>query len=190
MSDDFADLPNDNRDKYEWQSRYKKDPETGKDPRKIMRLEAIYLFALIVISFVLIILNYKGEITTLFQIPVADVKKIQRVLYCMCAGLLGGVTFSIKIFYRAVARGKWNLDRQYWRIFSPLISLSVTSMVAAFMMEDILSSHVYWTFAVGYFAGYFSENAVGKMYDIAVVLFSTPTEKDKDEEDVNKHGNN
>lgn len=182
MPENFTELPSDNRNKYEWQSRYEKDPQTGKDPIRIMRGEAIYLFVLLILSFVMIILNYKGALTALFCIPVADVEKVQRILYCMCAGLLGGVTFSIKIFYRAVARGKWNLDRQYWRIFSPLISLSVTSVVAAFMMEDLLNSRLYWAFAVGYFAGYFSENAVGKMYDIAVILFSTPTEKEKDKE--------
>lgn len=191
MQKDFDELPSDNRNKYEWQSRYKKDPISGKDPRNIMKGEAIYLFCLIILAFILIILNYKNVFTNLLKIQGCEVQNVQRVIYCMCAGLLGGVTFSIKIFYRAIARGKWNLDRQYWRIFSPLISLSVTSVVAAFMIEDILTSHLYWPFAIGYFAGYFSENAVGKMYDIAVILFSTPSEKDKDTEEINtENGNN
>lgn len=190
MQKAFDELPSDNRNKYEWQSRYEKDPKSGKDPRKIMKGEAIYLFSLILLAFVLIILNYKNVFSFLLQIPENESKSAQRVIYCMCAGLLGGVTFSIKIFYRAVARGKWNLDRQYWRIFSPLISLSVTSVVTAFMIEDILTSYSYWPFAIGYFAGYFSENAVGKMYDIAVILFSTPSEKDKDSEEMNTENGN
>lgn len=166
-------LPTDGRDKYDWETKYDGDGRKH-GPSRLMRIEAIYLTILLIISFVAIVANYKGFFLEILKIEEEDSLIITRIGYCLCAGMLGGVTFSIKIFYRAVARGQWNVDRHYWRIFSPLISLSVTSVVAAFMMEDIIGSHLYWAYTIGYFAGYFSENAVGKMYDIAVVLFSSP----------------
>ena len=177
-------LPNDGRQKYEWRTKYIADDENSVNPLKVMRMEAVYLVVLMALAFVALIANYKGFFVELLGISGTDIGIITRIIYCLCAGLLGGVTFSIKIFYRAVARGQWNYDRRYWRMFSPLISLSVTSVVAMFMIDDIISSHIYWTYTIGYFAGYFSENAVGKMYDIAVVLFSSPAKEGNKEEAV------
>ncbi len=182
MPDSF---PTDGRNKYEWKTKYEQDALHA------MKGEAIYLVVLMVLAFCAIIANYKGFFAWALDVDPADIQTIKRIIYCLCAGLLGGVTFSIKIFYRAVARGLWNYDRKFWRIFSPIISLSVTSVVAVFMLDDIVNSHVYWTYTIGYFAGYFSETAVGKMYDIAVVLFSAPVkegkQEDKDERSTNKN---
>lgn len=177
-------LPSDGRNKYEWQTRYTVGENGAENPSKVMRGEAIYLGAMMFLSACSIIANYKGFYVWILNVQEADVNVVTRIVYCLSAGLLGGVTFSIKIFYRAVAHGQWNYDRRYWRWFQPFISLSVTSVVAAFMIDDIVSSHVYWTYSIGYFAGYFSENAVGKMYDIAVILFSSPV-KSENEEDAN-----
>ena len=175
------ELPTDGREKYDWETRYGKGAD-GKDPAKRMRGEAAYLLVLMFIAFAAIIINYKNGFVCLLKVDGADAVVLRRVIYCLCAGLLGGTTFSIKIFYRAVARGEWNYDRRYWRLFAPVISLSVTTLVAAFMMDDIMNSKMYVAYAVGYFAGYFSENAVGKMYDVAVVLFSTPQPSEKAED--------
>lgn len=174
------ELPSDGRKEYEWETRYKKNAD-GKDPAKLMRREAIYLSVLTFIAFASILINYKNGFVYILSVDTPDAIILKRVIYCLCAGLLGGVTFSIKIFYRAVARGKWNYDRRYWRLFSPVISLSVTTLVAAFMIDDIIESKMYTAYMLGYFAGYFSENAVGKMYDIAVVLFSTPRPSESEE---------
>lgn len=180
MTEIVPELPDDDREKYEWQSKYKQSVKDSRNPICEMRKEAIYLLILLLVAFLVILANYKGWITNLLGVPTEDVFKVQRIIWCLCAGLIGGTTFSIKIFYRAVARGQWNLDRRYWRLFSPVISVSVTSVVAAFMIDKVLDSHIYWTYTIGYFAGYFSEHAVGKMYDIAVVLFSTPVKTDND----------
>lgn len=175
------ELPTDGREKYDWETRYKIGTD-GKDPAKRMRGEAIYLLALMFVAFACIIVNYKNGFVYILNVEGADAEALKRIVYCLCAGLLGGITFSIKIFYRAVARGEWNYDRRYWRLFAPVISLSVTTLVAAFMIDDIMNSKVYVAYTLGYFAGYFSENAVGKMYDVAVVLFSTPQPSDTTDE--------
>lgn len=169
-------LPNDGRKLYEWETKYVNE-NNSKNPFRRMKYEAIYLFTLLIIGFIATIANYKGFFVQLLKVDPENIKAATRIGYCLSAGLIGGVTFSIKIFYRAVARGQWHYDRRYWRYFAPFISLSVTSVVAAFMIDNIVSSHVYWPYTIGYFAGYFSENAVGKMYDIAVVLFSSPTKE-------------
>lgn len=180
MGDFPKELPTDGREKFQWESKYGNSTE----PKKRMRIEAIYLIFLLLSAFICIILNYEGVFHKIFKVPNIEKEQFSRIVYCLSAGLLGGVTFSIKVFYRAVARGYWNWDRIYWRIFSPLISLSVTSVVAAFMIDSVLNPKEYWAFSIGYFAGYFSENAVGKMCDIAIVLFSTPSiEKSEEERD-------
>lgn len=186
MAEFVPELPDDERENFEWQSKYKKSENDKKNPVCEMKKEAIYLGFLLLVAFVAIVANYKGCFIKILHIPEEEAEGIQRIIYCLCAGLLGGVTFSIKIFYRAVARGKWNIDRRYWRIFSPLVSVSVTSVVAAFMIDDILDSHIYWTYTIGYFAGYFSEHALGKMYDVAAILFSTPVSKSEETKNKSK----
>ena len=44
-----------------------------------------------------------------------------RLLMIFFAGCLGGTTFSIKWLVHSAARGKWHLDRKYWRLFVPIL---------------------------------------------------------------------
>lgn len=177
------DLPTDGRKPHDWKTHY------TKEAFKQMTKEAVYLGILFVISLILMLLIYKGIMADLLKIE--DIRKISfdRIMYCISAGLLGGVTFNIKIFYRAVARGYWNADRVFWRYMAPLMSLSVTVMIAAFMNNDVINKSSY-AIAIGYFAGYFSENAMGKMYDIAAVLFGSPVEKKGEDENQEKSQKN
>ena len=91
-------------------------------------------------------------------------------MYCVTSGLLGGATFGMKYFYRVVARGMWNEDRVYWRMFSPFIAVSLSVVMAAIMVKDVFSSSAL-AISVGFLTGYFSDEAVSKMYDVACVLF-------------------
>ena len=162
-----SDLPTDGRTVFQWESKYPKEART------IMLIEAGYLIFLFLGSILSLFLIYRGDMATILNIEEYRKATFNNIMYCISAGLLGGVTFSIKIFYRAIARGMWHADRKYWRWMAPLMSLSVSILIAAFMNNDILgrASHA---IAIGYFAGYFSEHAMGKMYDIAAVLFSSP----------------
>lgn len=167
-----SDLPRDNRNSFEWWSKYE-ERDGIPSPKKQMRIEAFYLLFIFIVSAVVIVANHMGFFVRLLSVSEDSIDGTKRIICCLGAGLLGGITFSIKVFYRAIAHGVWHYDRRYWRWFSPLISLSVTSVVAAFMSHDVIEEHIAFTYFIGYFAGYFSENAVGKMQEIATVLFSS-----------------
>ena len=71
-----------------------------------------------------------------------------------------------------MARGNWHKDRILWRIFTPWVSLILSLVLASIMAESIFSKNNYAAVIIGFFAGYFSESAIGKLYEIAKILFS------------------
>ena len=54
--------------------------------------------------------------------------------------------------------------------FSPLIAVSLSVVMSAIMIKDISASSS-MAIMIGYLTGYFSDEAVSKMYDVACVLF-------------------
>ena len=50
--------------------------------------------------------------------------------------------------------------------------MALTIVVAGMMAEEIFAStSVFMSIVIGFFAGYFSESAIGKLYSVAQVLF-------------------
>jgi len=171
LSDENARPPEiaDGRTAFEWDSKY------DDKARKRMAKEAIYIAAVFILSFVLLFLNYRGVLSRWLSRDEETLLTIEYIAYFSIAGLLGGNVFGIKFFYRAVARGSWHMDRIYWRIFSPFVSMAVALIVGVMISTGILAVHNdttnLWAIAFGFFAGYFADEAVGKMYDIATLLF-------------------
>ncbi len=175
----------DERKKGEWKSRYSDTPA-----RKRQIVEAVYIFAMVVLSFVILLLNYNGCFQELFCIPKEKQLYFSRIVTCSVCGLLGGSIFDMKWFYKSVAHGFWNEDRVYWRVFTPIISLSFAFCLACIFRENIVVYGDGFSAAtLGFLAGYFSDEAVGKMAEVAKVLFNTnqkseskDTSSDKTEE--------
>lgn len=158
----------DERNQGDWQSRY------DNTAQKIQRREAGYLLFLFIVSFVLILLNYL-ELPSAF-LKISDDKSIvfSRMFSCTICGLLGGTIFNMKWFYKSIAHGYWNLDRKYWRYFMPFISLGIAFCLACIFSENIIIYGSGFTAStLGFLVGYFSDEAVGKMAEVAKVLFNT-----------------
>jgi len=159
----------DEREPFDWKTKY------PIEARKQMRYEAIYLAVLFVMSFTLLLINCLGKFKALFTLTEEYTYQLEYFIYFSSSGLLGGVIFGMKYFYRVIARGYWTQDRIYWRIFSPFISMSVACIVGVMASSGILTTHnnasSSGAIAVGFFAGYFADEAVGKMYEIATLLF-------------------
>ena len=159
----------DNRKKYEWQTKY------PSEAKKEMRIEGGYLIALFVLSFVLIFLNWNIWLPETLSVPQGGLSTFKKYAYYSAAGLLGGVVFDTKNFYRAIASGWWNLDRRAWRILSPLLGFATAFMVGAMLDSNLLESveptnsaaHVF----IGFISGYSADKAIAKMGDIAHVIF-------------------
>lgn len=160
-------LPDDGRETGSYKSRYEDNTK-----RRIC-LEAAYILIVMFSSFALLYFTFSQVLLTKFAIPNEKVNVFQKYAYCLSSGLLGGATFGMKYFYRVVARGLWNEDRIYWRIFSPIISVSVSFVLGTILYNDIIQSTPQ-AIVVGFLAGYFADEAVSKMYDVACVLFSKP----------------
>jgi hypothetical protein len=170
-----ADINTDAREQFDWKSKY--PPEA----RKEIFLESVYVLFFFFLSFALLLLNYFGLISSLFALDESRIIKFEYIVYFSSAGILGGTVFGMKYFYRVVARGYWTQDRRYWRILSPFISMGIAFIIGCMSSIGILttynSSTNTWAVAFGFFAGYFADEAVGKMYEIATLIFGKTTKK-------------
>lgn len=162
-------LPHDDHDLWEWKSKY--DEAAWKGIRK----EAIYLGILFFLSMAVLFLVIMGHLytwyTDLSRVTPVSLSIFQHAALCVCMGFLGGLIYDIKIFYKALAQGRWHEDRRLWRIATPWVSMALTIVVASMMAEDVFSTNAFLPVVIGFFAGYFSESAIGKLYAIAQLLF-------------------
>jgi len=168
-------LNTDNREPFDWESKY---PPVA---RKEMMCESVYIGLIFLLSFAIIGCNYLGVFSSFLGLEKLRSVKFEYIVYFSSSGMLGGIVFGMKYFYRVVARGYWTQDRRYWRILSPFISMSVAFIIGSMSCAGILISHNSlsnaWAIAFGFFAGYFADEAVGKMYEMATLLFGKTTSK-------------
>lgn len=162
---DKEQIATDGRERGDYKSRY-----SEKDVKRKIRIEACYITFLLLAALAGLLCNFLGVFECLFHLSGDKGIIFHKALYCVLSGLLGGATFGMKYFYRVVARGLWNKDRVFWRLFSPLIAVSLSVVMSAIMIKDISSSSS-MAITIGYLTGYFSDEAVSKMYDVACVLF-------------------
>jgi len=172
----------DERKQGEWESRYPKKAQW------IQIVETVYLLFIVFTSFAIIYLNYAGAIENWLNIPEDKQLLFSRMITCVTCGMLGGTIFDMKWFYKSIAHGYWNLDRKYWRIFTPIISLSFSFCLACIFSDNIIIHGDGFSAAtLGFLAGYFSDEAVGKMAEVAKVLFNTGKKTSDDGEENKKH---
>jgi hypothetical protein len=159
-------LPDDGHELWDWKTKY--DSEAWKE----ITGESWYLGGLLALGLVLLILNYLGVLYNGINIVQSKPELlVTKELYCTIFGFLGGTVYGIKILYKAVARGKWHIDRRLWRVFTPWVSLVLSIVIASIMSDTVLSINNYGAAFIGFFAGYFSEGAIGKLYAIAKIIF-------------------
>ena len=163
-----VDDQTDGREKYDWVTHY---PEAQKD----IKFERLYLMALFVISLVAIFAIWKGWIFIIGTFSPEQMHLLKKYSYYAASGLFGGVIFSMKYFYRVVARGRWHLDRREWRLLSPYIAMGIALVVGWMIDASFVKNKNPLTtpaiVSIGFMAGYFADEAVGKMYEIATAIF-------------------
>ncbi len=164
--------PTDHRKQYEWKTHY------PPDAIKEIYQETFYLSAILVISFSLILLNWIGVFD---RFSPEAYTTLRKYIFYSSSGLLGGIIFGLKYFYRVVARGYWHQDRKIWRLMSPFIAMTVAFVVGAMIDSGTINTVKPITtpsvVSIGFIAGYFADEAVGKMYDIASVIFGKSSDK-------------
>lgn len=107
-----------------------------------------------------------------------------RLLATFFAGTLGSATFSIKWLVHSVAKGKWHLDRRYWRFMTPLLGGVYACILLALFdagvhgggahtSERTMSATVAYAFLIGYVA----DGVGGLLSNIAGAIFGTLEKK-------------
>ncbi len=172
--------PTDGRKPYQW--------TTGYPPKAVteIRWESIYLLFIFFFSLCSIFATWMGWITSLFLLTPEQAITFKQYAYYAASGMLGGVTFGIKYFYRVVARGYWHQDRRIWRLMSPLIALALALIIGSMIDASIIETRKPRSGAaivsIGFLVGYFADHAIAKMYDIANVIFGPMARKKDDNE--------
>lgn len=165
---DECAINTDGKKKGDWTSIYPKEAQSQ------IYMELWYVLVLLFIALVVIFLNWLGLFVGWLE---ASYQKttLTAYVYYLAGGLLGGVTFGGKYLYRVVGRGYWNQDRRVWRIFSPFISMVlgfvIGAMVECGVVDSVGNSSGARTVVIGFLAGYFADEAVGFLCDIAEVVF-------------------
>ena len=179
---DFAPAnPSDGRQSLDWKSKY-----TDPAARRGIRFEACYLAALFFGAPLLILvlwLDYaKGWLC------LTDEKHQILFRYCLAwiSGLFGGTMFGIKWLYHAVAKQLWHIDRRLWRVFTPHISAGLACVVVALISSGLLQvfdsraiESRSLVFGLAFLVGYFSDNTLAKLAEVAITLFGTARIGDK-----------
>ncbi len=129
-------------------------------------------------------LGIAGPQDNTFLLYGADVHVSFRLLAIFFTGGLGGTTFSIKWLIHSVAKGKWHLDRRYWRLFVPAIGgvyacVVMTLFGAGFMAYQPTpqTGPLPSTAALAFLVGYFSDGVSGLLSNVANAVFGTLEKK-------------
>lgn len=170
----------DGREKGDWATRY-----NDEIARKAINWEKKYLIILFIAVLICSVFLEVFLKECLCFLNVTN-ESTEFKIYCFAflGGMLGGIVFSMKWLYHSVAKNTWNIDRRLWRLLTPLLSSVVALIIVMLLNSDILKSNnsyvsVYKSFAVGFLAGYFSDSAIGKLTEIAQVLFGSSSAKGK-----------
>jgi hypothetical protein len=168
--------PTDGRNKFDWQTRYKSSNTSAWHQ---IAVEATYTVSAAFIALTLIFMVWRGLIPKWAGWNHAEAQSFRIYGFYAASGLLGGTVFCLKYLYRVVARGYWHEDRRLWRFISPLISMFVAFAIGALIQSKMISfsvqSRAPGIVGTGFLLGYFGDQAVAKLHEIANVLFGTST---------------
>ena len=169
----------DGRQQWEWESRY------PPNARHELRREAVILTL-----FLLITICLAGITLGLDQEPLQqhifglEVWINYRILAIFFTGCLGGVTFSIKWFVHATAKGMWHQDRVYWRFLVPILGGVYACVIMSFWTVGWLpgqlttqSDTIVTVASLAFLVGYFSDGVSGLLSNVANAVFGTVQKK-------------
>ena len=102
------------------------------------------------------------------------------------SGLIGGNLFVLKWLYHSVAKRIWNQDRLLWRLVVPLASGAVAvfsafmiySGIVPFLRAESFKS-IYFSMGFGFLIGYFSDNVLAALKNVADSIFGRTDPPDK-----------
>lgn len=166
----------DGREKGDWESRY--EEKASKEIKK----ERNYLLILLFTSILLAIISGLFFKDCLFVVE-CKLSGLKPYVFGALGGLTGGTIFSMKWLVHSVAKSSWSIDRQLWRTMTPFLSATIALLIIILINANMFNSNTgvsysaFKSFGIGFLAGYFSDNAIGKLTEIAQVMFGSSSKK-------------
>ena len=165
----------------DWKTAY--PPEAW---RRI-RGEGIYLGCVLVLGAVV-----TAIILTMSQ-QLAPHPTLQRILCCALGGITGSWIYSVKWYVRAITRGIWRYDLIAWRLTSPFLGIFLavsvyvvleTGLMGVTFVKPNSSTGIdldpkMYAYAIGFMAGLFSDDVMGKLTEVAKTLFGKSAPKEQ-----------
>lgn len=184
MTEDEEELPDydDGRKLGFWSSRYNLRAWT----QIIVEFVLLFLYLVVANYFLLDSITEKPDeyaregfiYSSFLGVYVAD-DKAQWIALGL-AGFVGGAVFDLKWMYHSVAKGIWNVDRCLWRIIVPFNSAMVslfTGFLCASGVVPLLRNESFDDYYVllgfGFVFGYFSDNILAALQNLAKKAFGT-----------------
>jgi hypothetical protein len=160
----------DGRKNGDWSSRY------DEEAQRHIHWEKRYLIVLLICA--LTVPLFLGIAFNLVNMPRPFLNS-RHYIFSLWGGELGGTLFAMKWLVHSVAKNDWNLDRQIWRILTPHLSASLAFVIVLlincgiFKLADPNGMSIYKCYGIGFLVGYFSDNAIGKLTELAQVFFGS-----------------
>ena len=123
------------------------------------------------------------------------------IIYCACAGVLGGTTFSIYEVVNHLGVGDFNLDYFWWYIARPFIGMVYGTMILLFVAGGLMTlsgtsppmsdglfttKTVMFYIALAFLAGYAEEPVSLELKDLAEAIFKKPNRPDGQDSQTKK----
>jgi hypothetical protein len=169
----------DGRKAWDWNSNF------PAEARSLMNTEAFVLIGMLILSLICAGVSL-GLADQNMAIGIGSGLKLWisfRLLAIFFAGMVGGVTFSIKWLIHSAAKGKWHRDRRYWRLMVPLVGGVYACVVMTlfgsgmFAAKETAEKAVATTAALAFMVGYFSDGVSGLLSNVANAVFGTLEKK-------------
>ena len=169
----------DGRCLWEWKSRY------PSEARREMAIEAVVLMLFLLISGCLAARSLGSDQELLkWHILDMEIWINFRILAIFFVGWVGGVTFSIKWFVHAIAKGLWHQDRVYWRLLVPALGGVYACVILSFWSSGFLpvqpraqSDTIVTIASLAFLVGYLSDSVSGLLSNVADAVFGTVRKK-------------
>ncbi len=184
----MSGLPNpentDSRLPSRWESAYEKEAKS-----KIF-FEARYLVFIYVMAVIFTFIIWAEFPLVWFDLNKHTYAIFKKFSIIFFGGTFGGTIFDFKWLIHAVAKKKWHIDRRLWRLLVPLISGAFSLAFAALISSGLIKvfdpnslNTSAAAFGFGFLVGYFSDNAIAKLSEVAQTLFGTLEDKSKKNQD-------
>jgi hypothetical protein len=158
---------------------------TAKNEGRI-KIIVTWTFAIFVLAVVIAILNRFA------LLPVTD-NLTKLIIYCACAGAIGGTTFSIYEVVSHLGIGDFDVAYFWWYIARPFIGLVYGTMILLFVAGGLMTlsgvsaplspglfdqKSVMFYIALSFLAGYAEEPVSLELKDLAEAIFKKPDRPD------------